>query len=346
VVPSGGRTSARAAGIFSYQWFFDGTAMVGSTDAVLVVGNASPANSGSYACLVTNASGSVMTTPASLSVVTTSNPGRLVNISCRSQVGTGGNILIAGFVVGGQGVAGTEPLLIRASGPALVPFNVAGALPDPQLQLFSGSTLLGTDDGWAGSTQVASSAAAVGAFAWTSPASHDSALVESLAPGPCTAQISGQGGDTGVALAEVYDATPNGAYSAASPRLVNISARVQVGSGANILIAGFEIGGATSKTVLIRASGPALAPFSVSGTLPDPKLQLFSGSSLLGTDTGWAADTQIAAAAASVGAFSWGNLATADSALLVTLPPGAYTAQVSGASGDTGVALVEVYDVP
>src|SRR5208282_5636725 len=152
--------------------------------------------------------------------------------------------------------------------------------------------------------------------------------------GPYTAQVSGASGDTGVSLAEVYDGTPQGTYTPSSPRLVNLSARVGVGTGGNILIAGFVVGGTTSKTVLIRASGPALIPFGVTGTLPDPKLQLYSGSTLLQTNTGWGGNAQIADAAATVGAFAWTNLSSSDSALLITLPPGAYTAQVSGASGD------------
>ena len=186
----------------------------------------------------------------------------------------------------------------------------------------------------------------MGAFAWSNPSSHDSALFENLQGGPYTAQISGQSGDTGVALAEVYDATPAGTYTSASPRLVNISARVPVGSGANILIAGFVIGGSTARTVLVRASGPALVPFGVSGTLPDPQLELFSGSSELEGNNGWGGNPQISNAAKTVGAFAWTSAQSNDSAILVTLPPGAYTAQVSGASGDTGVALVEVYEVP
>ena len=155
--------------------------------------------------------------------------------------------------------------------------------------------------------------------------------------------------DGGVALAEVYDATPAGSFSSTSPHLINVSARVEVGTGGNILIAGFVVGGSTAKTVLIRASGPALIPFNVGGTLHDPKLELFStapASALLASNSGWGASPQIAAVAASVGAFSWGNSATMDSAILVTLPPGPYTANVSGASGDSGVALVEIYDVP
>jgi len=111
------------------------------------------------------------------------------------------------------------------------------------------------------------------------------------------------------------------------------------------------IGGSTSKTVLIRASGPALVPFGVTGALPDPELQLNLSnpngtSTILATNTGWGGRTEIVTTAAAVGAFAWTNPNSNDSALLVTLPPGAYTAQVSGASNDTGISLVEVYEDP
>jgi hypothetical protein len=122
-----------------------------------------------------------------------------------------------------------------------------------------------------------------------------------------------------------------------------------VGQGSGVLIAGFVIGGTTPRTVLIRASGPALVPFGLSGVLPDPQLTLNSivrnTTSLVATNAGWGGDAQIEAVAQSLGAFPWGSAPTADSALLVTLAPGAYTAEVSGASGDTGMALVEVYEV-
>jgi hypothetical protein len=210
--------------------------------------------------------------------------------------------------------------------------------------------VVATDSGWDGNSLIVAAAAQVGAFAWTSPSSADSALLQTLPKGAYTAQVAGASGDTGIALAEVYDAAAAGSYTPASARLVNISARVEVGTGGNILIAGFVIGGATAKTVLIRASGPALAPFGVAGTLADPQLQLYQSgsggaSTLLAANVGWGAAPPIAAAAATVGAFSWGASATPDSALLLTLPPGAYTAQVSGAAGDSGVALVEVYEV-
>jgi hypothetical protein len=330
----------------TYQWMLNGSTPVpGATGPILLINDA-VAGAGTYTCVATNSSGSTTSNAATVGLTSTNDVGRLINISCRAGVGTGGNILISGFVVGGAGTAGSEKLLIRASGPALVPFNVPGTLPDPQLQLYSGAAVLATNNGWAGDAQIASTTSSVGAFAWNDPSSHDSALLEALQGGAYTAQIAGQSGDTGVALAEVYDATPAGTYTPATPRLVNISTRVQVGTGGGILIAGFVIGGTTSRTVLIRASGPALVPFSVAGALPDPQLQLYSGAAVLGTNNGWAGNAQIASAASSVGAFAWSIPSSHDSALLVTLPPGAYTAQVSGASGDTGVALIEVYEVP
>jgi hypothetical protein len=102
----------------------------------------------------------------------------------------------------------------------------------------------------------------VGAFAWNSPTSHDSALLQSLVNGPYTAQIAGQSGDTGIALAEVYDATPAGAYTPASPRLVNISARVQVGTAGNILIAGFVVGRDVSKKLELDAEFYGIGTFN------------------------------------------------------------------------------------
>lgn len=307
-----------------YQWTLngaplsDGGALAGSRGPQLVITGATAANAGTYTCVATNASGSATSSAATLTVSSTANPGRLVNLSCRATVGTGANLLIAGFAIGGQAPGNTEPLVIRGSGPALTSFGVAGTLPDPQLQLFnSAPTVLATNDGWAGSPMIANAAAAVGAFSWNSPTSHDAALFENLPGGNYTAQIAGQSNDSGVALVEVYDATPKGTYTPASPRLVNLSTRVQVGSGGNILIAGFVIGGTTSKTVLVRASGPALAAFGVSGTLPDPGLKLFQEnadqtSTLLEANSGWAGNTQIAATASRVGAFPWSSTSSLD----------------------------------
>lgn len=285
--------------------------------------------------------------PTTLVVNASNDIGRLVNVSCRAPVGSASNVLISGFVIGG-GTAGSEPVLTRVSGPALTAsFGLARTLPDPTLTLFNGSAVLGSDQGWAGSSLISAAANAVGAFPWTNPSSSDSALLANLARGNYTIIAAGQSGDTGVALAEVYDATPTGTYTPAMPRLINLSDRAQVGTGSSMLIAGFVVGGSTSRTVLIRASGPALASlFGLAGTLSDPRLQLFAGSQQVSSNSGWGGSTEISSASASVGAFAWNNPSSKDSAILITLPPGPYTIQVSGASGDGGLALVEVYEVP
>jgi len=326
-----------------YQWLQNGSPIAGGQNSTLYLTNAA---AGYYACVATNAYGQTTSDVASVTVHPTQDPGRLINISCRATVGTGASELIAGFVVGGAGTTGQQPLLVRASGPALNNFDVAGYLPDPVLTLNSATAVVATNAGWGGAPAIVKAAAQVGAFAWTSPTSADSALVETLPEGAYTAQIAGQSGDTGVALAEVYDDTPAGTYTPAKPRIVNISARVDVGTSSDILIAGFVIGGTTAKTVLVRASGPALAAFGVTGTLPDPHLQLYSGTTLLEGNFGWGGSPEISTAATTVGAFAWTVPTSEDSAVVVTLPPGSYTAQVAGDSGDSGVALVEVYEVP
>ncbi len=345
---------ANAASPATYRWFdngaplADGAGISGSSTSMLYLSAATSANTGVYTCVATDGSGNATSSnAAALSIVSTPTPGRLVDLSCRSLVGTGSNVLIAGFEIGGSGTSGSEAVLVRASGPALSPFGVSGILPDPELELVSANSnsQVAANSGWAGNSLVSSSAAAVGAFPWADPSSRDSALAEMLPAGPYTAIIAGASGDSGVALAEIYDATPAGAYSPTTPRLTNISARAQVGQGANVQIAGFVIGGSTSETVLIRASGPALTQLGVAGALPDPQLRLNSSDGVMASNTGWGGNAQIAASSAVVGAFSWGTSPTPDSAILITLPPGAYTAEVSGASGDGGVALVEVYEV-
>jgi hypothetical protein len=332
----------------TYQWYLNGSAVASATSSTLVIRGATAGDAGSYTCTATNASGSVTSSPATLTLVNTSDPGHLSNLSARAEVGTGANIIFGGFEIGG---GGQLPVLIRGSGPALVQFGVPGTLPDPQLQLFSSANaVLATNNGWGGDANILSTATSVGAFSWPSTTSHDSALVETLAAGGYTAQVAGQSGDTGDALVEVYDASPAGSFTTGGTRLTNLSARVDVGTGANILEAGFHIAGNTPLTVLIRASGPAIAaaPFDVPGTLPDPKLTLQNPatSAVLATNSAWGGDPVVSGVAASVGAFTWSVPTSLDSALLITLPPGSYTAAAAGASGDTGVAIVEVYEVP
>jgi hypothetical protein len=340
-----GALQTRVAEATTYQWFFNDMAIPGATSASLGLGAVTAADSGDYTCLVSNGSGSVMTDPAALEVVA-DHASRLTNFSCRADVGSGSAVAIVGFVVSGQPGMGTRNFLVRASGPALSQFGLTGLLPDPLLRLDNTYGPYDSNAGWGGSPLLTSVSSSLGAFAWPSGTSKDAALFETLPPGAYTAEISGASGDGGIALGEVYDANPAYNPRSALMNLANISMRGQVGTGGNIMIAGFTITGTTAKTVLIRASGPALTPFGVTGVLPDPSLRVLSGSTVLAADTGWGGDPLLMSAATSVGAFSWGASGTPDSAVLVTLPPGDYTAEVSGSSGDTGVALIEVYALP
>lgn len=130
--------------------------------------------------------------------------------------------------------------------------------------------------------------------------------------------------------------------------VVNIATRATAGAGDNALIAGFYVSGTVPKRVLVRGIGPALTQFGVGGALARPQLTLAAGQTVVAQNAGLASSPDaaaIAAAAAQVGAFAL-PANSQDAAILVNLAPGAYTAQVAGAAGTTGVALIEVYEVP
>jgi hypothetical protein len=154
-----------------------------------------------------------------------------------------------------------------------------------------------------------------------------------------TVQVSGPA--AGNLIVEAYDAG-----TGAAPRFTNLSALNRVGTGADVLIAGFTITGSTNKNVLIRAVGPSLAaaPFNLGGTLADPKLELYSSApAKINENDTWA--STLATTFSSVGAFPL-VAGSKDAAVIVNLPPGGYTVQVSGADGGTGLAIIELYELP
>ncbi len=309
-----------------YQWRRDGVPITGATRETLLIGNVASGNAGVYTVDVSNAAGFKASEAATLTVA--AGASRLANLSVRTNLAAT-QLLIVGFATNGG-----KDVLLRGIGPTLAAFGVGGTLADPRLAVFSGSTQGAANDDWAAT--LAPVFSGLGAFALTN-GSKDAALQLNVA-GARTAQISGAAGTGGVVLVEVYDA---GAGTA--QRLVNVSARSQVGTGDNILIAGFVVDGAVAKTLLIRAVGPTLGAFGVGGALTDPKLEIFSGQTKIVENDNWSTVTE--ATAAGVGAFALAA-ASRDAALLVTLPPGQYSAQVAGVAGGTGEALVEVYEVP
>jgi hypothetical protein len=308
--------------------------------------------SGSYY----NASDGVVSSPVSNAVPPPPPPptARLANLSVSTTAGTGNAVLAVGFVIGGSGTSGTLPLLVRGAGPALQGFGVSGVLPDPLLTLYQGSQQVATNDNWGSGSNagaVATTASAVGAFAFPSSSSLDAALVGSYGTGLYSATITGVGGTTGVALAEVYDASAAGSGGAAGStrRLTNLSARAQVngtgGGAGSIFTIGFVVGGTGSETVLVRGVGPALAGFGVAGALPTPQVRLLAkDGTVIKTNSGWGGDAALAAIFTQVGAFNL-DPASADSALVATLPAGNYSVQIVGGGGSSGIALAELYEV-
>lgn len=320
----------------------DGSVYVGSIDGKLYAffGSGAPASGYSrWPMFRGNAvrSGRVASAP---------DGGRLVNLATRAQAGNG-TPLIAGLVTKGTGA---KNYLIRAVGPTLEQFGVQNPLRDPTLAVkpLGFDEVLLANDNWGSegnAAQIATTAAAVGAFALP-PGSKDAVVLGALPGGLYTASLGGPGSDTGVALIEAYDAD----VGAPGARLVNLSTRAQVGTGDKILIPGLVIGGSDPVRVLVRAIGPGLTAFGVSGALTRPTMTVFSAATqkAIGSNTGWSAGVDkgdIAGAAAVVGAFALAD-GSADCAALLTLTGGAYTIQVSGVGGTTGEALVEVYVLP
>ncbi len=270
---------------------------------------------------------------------------KLGNVSTRSAAGSRSQTLIVGFVT--QGPADMK-MLLRGVGPGLGSFGVSGFLPDPEIALYDSSNALQlSDNNWGDAGNGPAVAAAeeeVGAFA-LSNGSLDAAALATLGPGGYTFDVYGNAGGTGIALAEAYD-TNTALPSFAGPRAVNLSCRSTTSPGAGVLTAGFVVEGGNAKRVLIRAVGPSLTPFGVSGVLADPVLTLYSGGTAIATaGPGWSQDAVLASVFADVGAFGLAA-GSDDSAMSLLLAPGAYTAQVTSQSGASGVALVEVYEVP
>ncbi len=328
----------------TYTWYFRGGEFCNTESPVLTLNDITAAYAGDYQCVAANSAGTAASAVATLSL----DFSGLVNLSARANVGTGANVVIPGITVRG---AKAKTLLIRAAGPALTGFGVSGALANPVVSVFTaaGEKVL-VNDNWGEVPDVAAlrtASVAQGAFA-LAEGSRDAAMLVTVPPGSYTVQVAGIGTGTaaqGVAIVEVYEA------DADTSTLVNLSCRARVGTGADILIAGFTITGTERRRLLIRAVGPTLGTLGVTGTLADPKLDVIrqgepAATATVGSNDNW--DASLAPTFASVGAFAL-TPGSKDAALVLTLPPGSYTAQVSGVGTGTaaqGIAIVEVYDLP
>ena len=396
-VTSGSTASATTGSAFSYQIAASNSptsynvaglpsGLSVNASSGLISGTVTAAGSYPVTISVNNATGTGSVFTLTITAVNPVTYVRLVNLSARSFVNTGANVLIAGFGISGTG---NKQLLLRGVGPQLIAYGVSNALNNANLALYDdgkqtgevngNAQVIASNNSWQASSvpgsspelpQVGISSATVGimntlgAFLFQAN-SLDAAIVVNVPTGGFTAQVSGLGATpTGVALAEIYDADTG----SPAARLINISARAQVGTGNNILIAGFGVQGNANELLLIRGIGPQLAVYGVPGTLASPQLQLFDDGhqtgetggvgKVIATVAGWnvtptPGNSPVVAALFpatvqamnTVGAFSLAA-GSADAAMLVSVPPGNYSAQLSGIGGTTGVGLVEVYEEP
>ena len=256
------------------------------------------------------------------------------NISTRTYVADGDNVLIGGFILGGSSPE-TKRVLIRAVGPSLMQAGVAGALPDTTLEVHPGTGNVTTNDNWKINDATGLSQQAE-IEATGLPPGHDleSALVMTLPAGQsATAIVRGRDGASGVGLVEVYD------LDHGSPaKLLNISTRGHVGTGDNVMIAGAIILGSKSAQVVVRAIGPSLAASGLPNPLEDPVLELRDlNGALIATNDDWQEHE------AEVNATMLPPTDPRESVIVATLYPANYTAIARGKNGSTGVALVEAY---
>jgi len=263
-----------------------------------------------------------------VTVTVMTGPARLANMSTRAQVGTGGNVLIGGFVISGTA---SKRILARGIGPSLVQFGVTNALMDPTLELHAqDGTLLFSNDNWV----TAANKQDISDTGRAPSSSQEPAILTTLAPGKYTAIVRGAANTTGVALAEVYDQD-----SGPGSLLTNLSTRCDVGTGANAMIGGIIV--TSEKTFVVRALGPTLTQFGVANALPDPALELRDAQgTLIDSNDDWQTSPQ----KTQIHASGVAPPNAAEPALYVSLPAGNYTAIVLGVGAThTGNALVEVY---
>jgi hypothetical protein len=263
--------------------------------------------------------------------------GTAKNISTRLAVGTSDNVLIGGFIVTGNA---PKKVIVRAIGPSLTQYNVPNALQDPTLELHDHTqAMIAFNDNW----MDAPNKQAIIDSGLAPSNSLESAILTTLDPGNYTAIIRGTNDTTGNALVEVYDLGTASLDVSSKAQLGNISTRGLVQTGDNVMIGGFIVRGDMPATVIVRAIGPSLTQYGITNPLLDPTLELHDGTgAVIGGNDNWQDDPGAAQIQAD-------NLAPSDpreSATIVTLAPGNYTAIVRGSNDTTGVALVEAFVLP
>jgi hypothetical protein len=321
---------------FTYQWLKNGSAIPQATGATYVLPTTTVEAAGDYSVLVSNALGATESNRVTLNVTVPPPPppeSFLTNLAVRAKLGPEDSAITLGFVLRSSA---PKPMLVRAVGPSLALFGIDGSLADPRLALYDDTAaLIAENDDWP--MELAATFAPVGAFALPA-GSADAALLVHLPAGATTARASGPG--SGVALVEVYDPA-----ASARSKIINFSARALVGQGEDVMIAGFGLDGAGTKRILLRALGPQLEAFGVTGVLANPLLEVFAadGTKLAENDD-WDPDLAPVFATAGASALPAGSR---DAAVVLTLSAGLrYTLVVRGDGAMSGEALLEIYELP
>lgn len=330
----------QSADALAYQWSRNGLAVAGATGPALEIAAAQVSDNGLYQLTAVNALGEA--TSNVIPLVVGELNGRIANLSTRAEARTGIEQLVLGFVLAGTG---DRAVLMRGVGPGLVPFGLSASevLSDPQLELFSNGTSIRSNDNWSDQDDdIAGVSGGLGAFG-LAEGSHDAALLETLIPGAYTVALTGTDGGTGLTIGEMYDA----GTGVGDVRLVNLSSRGYVGTGNAVLILGIVVREGPRR-LLVRGIGPGLGDKGIADFLPDPVVRLVdaAGNTVFSNnDWGSAASApELAAAFVATGAFALDD-GSGDAAMIVTLPPGQYTALVSDRGSASGVALVEIYEM-
>jgi hypothetical protein len=309
------------------QWqLYSGPTPVAFADSNHASTTASFTQAGVYT-LMLSANDGVHTVGYDAVVVHVTGHAGMGNISTRADVQSGQNVSIGGFIITGFV---PKSVIVRAIGPSMAAGGVQGLLADPTLELRDASgILLQANDNWKDTQEQA-----VRDTMLAPTSDLESALVISLQAGAYTAVVSGKNNTTGIGLVEIYDLQPG-----PSSKLANISTRGSVGTGENVMIGGLILLGPDPARVLFRALGPSLVGAGIQSALVDPQLELFDGQGMrIATNNNWK-DSQQAAIQGTGAA----PTVDAESAILVDLNPGSYTAVVSGVNGGAGTALIEAY---
>lgn len=324
----------------SYQWYRDGNVLAGANERVFVIDAMSAGFEGSYSVEVSNLQGSVLVGSMRVRMIREA----LLNISTRGFVGTGADVMIAGFVI-----TGTQPrrVLIRGLGKSLEARSedIDSALADPRLTLYNGlNQPIQSVDDWKKEANWESIRDVGLEFGAEPPVfDNEAALLVTLNPGLYTAILEGSDGGTGLGLVEVFDATDDGLET----RLFNIATRVRASTGEQVAIGGFVISGEDPKRVLIRALGPELLKRDVPSPLPDPYMRLFDASGVVAANDDWSTENryELLEAFSNAGASLLDDNST-DAAMIRELLPGLYTVVVNDFNDAAGVVLIEVYELP